>query len=385
MEFTVNMQHVVFLLMALALCGCPSDSSQFPSAGSGNAQQSDAVSSDAADKEPTKDGPANLEGKLSQTESPEDLLARRVDELATQLASRGFREHMKIMQQLTELGPDAALPLWQRLEQAPTDDSSASYMYRGRLLTVLAQLRNPALIQPTFEKLTQPDLEQKMRPRYEALLKNLGEQSRTAIDRLAQHERAEARESGVRLLADFRDPEAIQALTAALQDESHRVRVFAASGLATGQDSEAFGVLRNMVQDADVEVRMTAPLALRHYDAEIALPLLADFLEDSEAGVRENAILALSTFKERRALELIGEELRKGDPTTHWRVVWTFIRLDSPEAASVLGELLEDEDPKVREEAQFALQKMKTPEAKRILEQSPQDATPTRSPVPSAR
>ncbi|MBC8869732.1 MAG: DUF1559 domain-containing protein [Planctomycetes bacterium] len=373
MKFAPKKQCVVFLLMALLLCGCPSDSSQSQSAGSGKALQSGAASSDAANKEPTKDDPSNPQERQPQTESPEDRLARRVDELATHLASTDFSANQKAMQQLIRLGPDAAISLWERLERAPTDDSANSRLYRGRLLIVLAQLRNPALIQPTFEKLTQPDLGQKIRPDYEAVLKELGDQSRPVIDRLVQHERAEVRESGVRLLANFRDPEAKKALIAALQDESSRVRVFAASGLATGKDSEALGVLKNMVQDADVEVRMTAPLALKHYDADIAVPVLAEFLEDSEAVVHWNALLALSAFNERRALELIGSELRKGDPTTRGSVVWTFIRMNTPEAASVLGEMLEDEDPEIRKQARFALQKMKTPEAKRILEQSPQE------------
>ena len=35
------------------------------------------------------------------------------------------------MQQMIGLGPDAALRLWERLEQAPTDGSSNSYWKRG--------------------------------------------------------------------------------------------------------------------------------------------------------------------------------------------------------------------------------------------------------------
>jgi len=69
MEFTANGQHVVFLLTALLLCGCPNDSSQSQSAGGGNTQQSGAASSGAANKEPAEDDPANVQGRKSQTES----------------------------------------------------------------------------------------------------------------------------------------------------------------------------------------------------------------------------------------------------------------------------------------------------------------------------
>jgi hypothetical protein len=231
--------------------------------------------------------------------------------------------------------------LWQRLEQASTDDSINSYMYQGRLLNVVAQLRNPALIQPAFEKLTQPDLEQKIRPRYEAVLKNVRERSRTVIDRLVQHERAEVRESGVRLLAGFQDPEAMKALRAALQDESSRVRVHAASGLATSKDAAALETLKKLVQDAAPQVGTTAAVALRHYDAKTAVPVLAEVLEDSEATVRGAAIVTLSEFK------------------------------DSPEAAFALGKLLENEDPQIRGIARNSLQKMETPQAKSILKLPP--------------
>jgi hypothetical protein len=115
MEFTVKRQHVVFMLVALLFCGCFSDSSQSQSAGSGNAQQLGAASSNAANIEPAEDSPANPQEWKPQTDSPEDRLARRVDELATQLASQDFRARMKTMQQLIALGPDAALPLWHSL------------------------------------------------------------------------------------------------------------------------------------------------------------------------------------------------------------------------------------------------------------------------------
>ena len=116
MKDTKRRQRVVFLLMALLLCGCPDDKPQSQSTGRGNAQQSGAVSSDAAIKRPAKDDPAGPQGKQSQTESPEDRLARQVDELATQLASSKSPASMRIMQQLIGLGPDAALPLWEVLE-----------------------------------------------------------------------------------------------------------------------------------------------------------------------------------------------------------------------------------------------------------------------------
>ena len=370
MEFTVNRQHLVFILIALLLCGCPSDSSQSHSAVSGNALQSEAASSNAANKEPVDDNPANLQG--GQSESPEDRLARRVDELATQLASKDFSINQKAMQQLIRLGPDAAIPLWDVLEQASINDSVNAQLYRGRLLIVLAQLRNPALIQPVFETLTQPDLEQKTRPRYEAVLKNMRERSRTVIDRLVQHERAEVRESGVRLLADFQDPQAKEVLKAALQDESCRVRVHAASGLAANKDDAALGVLNDTAQDDDMEIRLAAVAAVKHYDANKAVPVLAEFLEDPDSLVRYAVILALGEFKDSRAMEWIDAAARKGDVTNRNAAFEAYKRMDSPEAAHALGEWLKHEDPNTCRLVQTCLKSMKTPEAKNILEQSPQ-------------
>ena len=59
MEFTVNKQYVVFLLIALLLCGCPNGSSQSQPTDSGNVRQSGAASSNTANNEPAKDDPAN--------------------------------------------------------------------------------------------------------------------------------------------------------------------------------------------------------------------------------------------------------------------------------------------------------------------------------------
>ena len=339
MGFTATRLHVVLTLTALLLCGCPNDSSRSQSANRGDTQQSDDASSNVSRKNSVKGDTEASRDAQSQTESPEDRLAQRVDELASQLASTDFSANQKTMQQLIRLGPDAAIPLWNVLEQASTDDSANARLYRGRLLIVLAQLRNGALIQPVFEKLTQPDLEQKSRPSYEAVLKNLGERSRSSIDQLAQHERAEVRESGVRLLAGFRDPEAIQTLTAALQDESSRVRVHAASSLAITKDAAALNTLENLRQDADPEVRSTAAVALRHYEANTAVPVLAKFLEDSDFNVRGAAIMMLAEFK------------------------------DSSEATALLGQLLDSEDSQTRGIASFSLKRMQTPEAKNILEQ----------------
>jgi len=372
MEFTVNRQHLAFLLIAMLLCGCPSDSSQSQSAGSGKAQQSDAISSDAVGKEPAEDDPANLDSGQSQTESPEERLAHRVDELATQLASSKLPAAMRIQQQLVRLGPDAALPLWERLEQAPTDDSYNSYSYRVGLLWVLAQLRNPALIQSTFEKLTHADLDQRLRKWYENILKESGDRSRTVIDRLAQHERAEVRESGVRLLADFRDAEAIKVLKAALEDESSRVRFFSASGLAVNKDETALDVLKDTVQDTDRADRLEAVAAVKQYNAEKAVPVLAEFLEDPDSLVRYAVILALGEFNDRRAVELIDAAARNGDRTNRNAAFEAYKRMDSPEAARAVGEWLKHEDPNICRLAQTCLKSMKTREAKSILEQSPQ-------------
>lgn len=362
----------VLLPIVLLLCGCPQDSSRSQSTGRGNAQQSGAVSSDAATKKPAKDASADPLGKQSQTESPEDRLARQVDELATKLASSKIPASGSIQQQLVRLGPDAALPLWERLQQAPTDDSLDSYSYRVGLLWVLAQLRNPALIQPTFEKLTHADLHQRLRKWYENILKELGDQSRPMIDRLAQHERAEVRESGVRLLADFRDPEATKVLKAALQDESSRVRFFAASGLAANKDDTALDVLKDTFRDTDMADRLAAVAAVKRYDAKKAVPVLAAFLDDPDSLVRYAVILALGEIKDSRAMELIDAAARKGDRTDRNAAFEAYKRMDSPEAARAVGEWLKHEDPNVCRIAQTCLKSMKTPEAKSILDQSPQ-------------
>ena len=87
--------RVVLLPIALLLCGCPNDSSQSQSAVSGNTRQSGAASSDATNKKTVEDDPANLQGGQSRTESLGDCLARRVDELASQLTSTDLRANQE--------------------------------------------------------------------------------------------------------------------------------------------------------------------------------------------------------------------------------------------------------------------------------------------------
>ncbi len=121
MKCIVTTVRGLLLVIVLLLCGCPGDSSQHQSADRNNSRQSRAASSSIFNTATEENDPANRQDRPSQPESPEDRLARRVDELATQLASADPVAQMKTMQQLIGLCSGAALPLWQRLEQAPAD------------------------------------------------------------------------------------------------------------------------------------------------------------------------------------------------------------------------------------------------------------------------
>jgi HEAT repeat protein/Leucine-rich repeat (LRR) protein len=306
---------------------------------------------------------------LSQSDDPraekalKSSVSYRLDQLVPLLSDRDYRKRSEAMRALRELGPEAAPTLLGRLEKA-------SMQVRYDLASTIAHLRNPAVIQPSAEKLENPNLASSLRYPYENILRSLPDESREAVEELVGHEQPVVRESGIRLLSAYEDAEATKSLKAALKDGSARVRGYAALGLSRQKNPDALRVLKENVKDSDPTVRSLAVSGLGGFDAKTALPILTGLVEDSDRMLSSYLVNALGRFKEEEATSAI-VELSKKHSSVSSSAFYALRRQDTPGAARALGEFLKDKDENIQRRARSALQGMRTAEAKKILGQNP--------------
>lgn len=144
-----------------------------------------------------------------------------------------------------------------------------------------------------------------------------------------------ARESALRLLADWRPPGAAPDIIKRLKDEAPSVRSRAVSALAGTDD------VVPMLSDPDAAVRESALLALGGLQAPAAAALLAD----PEPAVRRSALHALGEARIVDALAAVRERLKDDDPDVRAQAALTLKQLGAPADAAPL---LSDPDENVR-------------------------------------
>lgn len=138
------------------------------------------------------------------------------------------------------------------------------------------------------------------------------------------------REQAVGDIGDLgqRDPQAIDALTAALlDDEADDVRAFAAGSLGLLRDPFSVEPLRNALQDKYWRVRLTAIWALKELGDTKAIPELIRLCKDPNAQVRAMAALKLGEFHAEDAVEPLIALLRDPEIDVQYAAVkalWGF-------------------------------------------------------------
>lgn len=131
------------------------------------------------------------------------------------------------------------------------------------------------------------------------------------------------------MLAALETPQAIPALTSALNDPSERVRAHAITGLARLSDSSLVSIIAaRLAQDKKPFVRKTAAYALGKFGSPEGTAALIAALKDKDIEVRGAAAVALGEYADQTAIApLIGALADKSD----------FVRAHSARALGVNG------------------------------------------------
>jgi HEAT repeat protein len=322
-------------------------------------------------------------GALERSDSPrarEALMAhlqRTVEQLAAKVAAADLRQRSEAFRDLRELGPAAAPFMMEQLERVAEPA-------RITWASLVGQSGNPAVIATAAERLSNAELEQPLRLAYESVLRGLREQSRDPAKKLLQHAQAAVRESGVRLLLNFSDPESLALMKTTLKDESPRVRVYAAYCLARNQDPEALPILKECAGETDTQARSIAINGLAEYPGETALPVLLELARKNDRGLHQPLIMALSRFREKEATQAIAD-MARNEAGVRQVAIYSLARQNTPEAATAVGQFLKDEDTNTRNFARSYLQRMSEPTAKEILKKALEEEATAKEKPPAPK
>jgi HEAT repeat protein len=226
-----------------------------------------------------------------------------------------------------------------------------------------------------------------------------------------QQEAAGALRDYARSLQGDHNVEAIEKLTAALENKKTLVRWSAAEALAWIGDTAAAPALMEALNDESWAVRIAAIRALFELDSEAAVPGLLNALQDERNQVREAAVETLGkvgdpelnphltsrlaavmlgdqdSFVRRAAVVALGQlgdpsvipdvisALQSDDSVVRWAALETLGKFDDPGTVSTLAEYLSDtsrpdwEDRRLCDVAAEALERIGTDEALDALNQ----------------
>ncbi len=149
----------------------------------------------------------------------------------------------------------------------------------------------------------------------------IDERTREQLLRHAREGPTKTRAAALQALGKLQDPQALPALTQALQDKDPSVRRAAALALGELQDPQALPALLHALRDEDAFVREAAARALGKLKDPQALPALLHALQDKNAIVRGAAArameeLPLSEFRRNEILETLAAMARSGETQT---------------------------------------------------------------------
>jgi WD40 repeat protein/HEAT repeat protein len=303
-------------------------------------------------------------------ESLKKSLTYQLDQIVPLLCQTSSSGRSLGIKRIQALGPGAAPLLFSRLDRVTSP-------WRDQLACVIGQLDNPEIVPPTVGKLQDESLCPRARLYYEHILRHMGNEARAAALGLAKHPEAGAQLSGVRLLAWFlhRDSQApsggpdpgahgesavVSVLEGALENDSPRIRVYAAAALASRGQPIAASMLVESAKDPDTEVRAVAVNGHRYLDVDVALPSLKKRLADDHRSVRSSAVASLGFFQQPEATEVI-LEFAANDPDLVDMAISALRQQGTPQAVQALSGFVGHEDPAVQRRAQSALDALAAP------------------------
>lgn len=186
----------------------------------------------------------------------------------------------------------------------------------------------------------------------EAVIESLGKLGDTAavsaLIPLLQSHRDGVLLKTVLALKKFRDPSAIQALTALLHVPKPTVRRRVIETLGQSGDESLIPLIGESLRDDDApEVRAAAAHALGELKARAACGFLEDALRD-EYPIRCQAVIALGAIHEKSTLAALMAMLKDAAPEVRYHAAHAIAKFKDPKTLKAIVALLEDSDPMVR-------------------------------------
>lgn len=241
-----------------------------------------------------------------------------VEPLAAALADTSNVVRYHAAMTLGALGDRRASPVLVEMVAANVAADNQTFVYMNAP-GHLAQLKDPATIQPLMDLLADP--RPGVRGSAASALGRLGDQR--AVDpviKLLDDGAPEVRLEAIRALGFLQAPPAVDRLTEMLADASADVRAAAADSLGRIGEVRAADALAGLDDDGDFEVRIAAGLALVRLDDARGVPMMSHGLKDDISANRERAATAVATsfLKSERLVPPLVEAL--SDPALRVRL-----------------------------------------------------------------
>lgn len=167
---------------------------------------------------------------------------------------------------------------------------------------------------------------------------------------------ASVRKQAAWALGQIEDARAVDALSAALRDQNLEVRRMVVWALGQIEDAKAVAPLAQVLRtDADAELRERAAWALGQIEDATGLDALGAALRDQSLEVRRMVVWAMGQIEDARSAPLLIPALRDSDVEVRRQVAWALGQIQNPSAVDALVAALRDTDPKVRAMAAWAL------------------------------
>jgi HEAT repeat protein/S1-C subfamily serine protease/DNA-directed RNA polymerase subunit RPC12/RpoP len=300
-------------------------------------------------------------GSLKVGSNPDDIML-----LVKSLESPDNHDRGQIAQALGKIGAEAklAIPALLKLLRDEQNDTTS-----GALADALAKIGPPAKQDAALLREAVKDLNPKVRAYAAASIGAIGPDAGSLLTLLtgaAKDKNVEVRQNAVRSLGKMggNGKDAIMpALTAALNDSEHEVRVAAAMAL---ESMDALGatdvaLLTSLLKQQDSEVRACGARALGKMGprAKAALPALMEAFKGTDNALRRAAIGALASLgaEAKTAVVAFSDALGDSDVEIRKQAAAALAKIgpEAKPAAEALAKVVVDPDKEVRKNAVKAL------------------------------
>jgi beta-lactamase regulating signal transducer with metallopeptidase domain len=168
-------------------------------------------------------------------------------------------------------------------------------------------------------------------------------------------ESPDVRQQAMHALMQVQSPALVEPMIAALSDGNADVRQEAAQALGQLSDKRAIPGLSGLLADANADVRQQAVFALGQLGAVEATPALVKALSDNAAEVRQQAAFALGQLEAREAVPALVKALADSDAEVRQQAAFALGQLGDKSAVPALLSGMADKTPDVRQQVAFAL------------------------------